>query len=280
MLAREVEVAAQELHGYRVLLANTYRSQEKESSFFQDLLSHGIRGVIVMSSLPDQKHFEAAVERGLVAVSYDRRAPANESPKLDYVSMDNFKAAHVATRHLIEHGHRRIAFATAAGRTLSRAEKIEGFRAAMADAGLSRIAAVLESKAKTAYGDAEMAELGRSVARTVAQRESRPTGIVAVNDMLAIGLIGELRKQGLRVPEDVSVVGMDDLFLAPLLYPPLTTIQPPLRDLARTMVNRVMTRMADGAIPAREFLFDPVLIRRDTVSRPRSQPPQPRNQGK
>ena len=74
-LAHEIEIVAQQRHGYRVLLGSTYRNQEKESGFFDDLLSHGVRGVIVISSLADQNHVYAAIRRGLVAVSYDRRAP-------------------------------------------------------------------------------------------------------------------------------------------------------------------------------------------------------------
>ena len=73
-IAREVETAAQRLLGYRLLIGSTYRDREKESAFFDDLLSHGVRRVIVISSLADESHFESAVERGMVVVSYDRRA--------------------------------------------------------------------------------------------------------------------------------------------------------------------------------------------------------------
>lgn len=267
MLAGEVEIAAQELHGYRVLVGNTYRSQAKESSFFNDLLSHGVRGVIVISSLEEQAHLDAAVAQGLVAVSYDRRAPADRVATVDYVSMDNYTAAQLATEHLIEHGHARIAFATPGARTMSRSEKIAGFVAAAEAAGLGRSATMLEGRPRRGFGDAEMAELGRSLARTVVTRTPRPTAVVAVNDMLAIGLVGELRRHRLRVPQDISVVGMDDLFLSPLLSPPLTTIRPPLREMAQIMVQRIISRLADPTIAAGEFLFEPTLVARETVAK-------------
>lgn len=266
MLAREVEIAAQELHGYRVLLGNTYRSRDKESSFFEDLLSQGVRGVIVISSLEQHDHLDAAVARGLVAVSYDRRAPAQGAPTVDYVSMNNHKAAQLAAEHLIAHGHSRIAFATPDSRTMSRSEKIAGFFAALDAAGLGRGAGVLEGQPQTGFGDADMAELGRALACGLVRRKTRPTAIVAVNDMLAIGMIGELRSHRVRVPEDLSVIGMDDLFLSPLLSPPLTTVRPPLRDIARTMVERIISRLADPSIPPQEFLFEPMLVSRDTVA--------------
>jgi DNA-binding LacI/PurR family transcriptional regulator len=268
MLAREVEIAAQELPGYRVLLGNTYRSRDKEASFFDDLLSQGVRGVIVISSLKQQDHLDAAVTRGLIAVSYDRRAPGRGAPTVDYVSMNNHKAAQIATAHLIARGHTRIAFATPDSRTMSRSEKIAGFFTALGAAGLGRSAGVLEGESRTGFGDAEMAELGRVLARGIVAGKTRPTAIVAVNDMLAIGMIGELRARGIRVPEDLSVVGMDDLFLSPLLVPPLTTVRPPLRDMARTMVERIVNRLADPTIPPQEFLFEPALVSRDTVGAP------------
>ena len=266
MLAREVEIAAQELHGYRVLLGNTYRSQDKEASFFNDLLSNGIRGVIVISSLEEQRHLDSAVAQGLVAVSYDRRAPAAPASTVDYVSMNNYKAAQLAVKHLIEHGHSRIAFATPGGRTMSRSEKISGFLAATEAAGLDHFTMMLEGTPQSEFGDAEMAELGRSLARTIVARKVRPTAVVTVNDMLAIGLIGELRRHDLRVPQDISVIGMDDLFLSPLLSPPLTTVCPPLREMAQKMVQRIISRLADPSIVTTEFLFEPVLVTRETVA--------------
>ena len=143
-IAREIETAAQERFGHRVVLGNTYRNPGKESGFFDDLLAHGVRGVIVISSLVDEQHFEAAVRRGLVMVSYDRRATPGASSAIDHVSVDNAEAAYLATQHLIEHGHRRLAFVTASGRTMSRSEKVKGFQAAAQAAGLQRSARVIE----------------------------------------------------------------------------------------------------------------------------------------
>jgi DNA-binding LacI/PurR family transcriptional regulator len=268
MLAREVEIAAQEHYGYRVMLGNTHRSPEKEASFFDDLLAHGVRGVIVCSSLVDQHHLDATIARGLVVVSYDRRATAGQAPRVDHVSMDNFRAGELAARHLIEYGHERLAFATPTGRTVSRSDKLAGFLAAARGVGLGKSASTLEGKSRMAYGDSEMADLGRALAVDIAADRRRPTGIVAVNDMLAIGLLAGLRDCGLRVPEDVSVVGIDDLFLSSLFRPALTSIRSPLADIARKMVERVIARLANPNVPTEEFLFAPQLVARETVARP------------
>ncbi len=265
-LAHAIEVVAQESHGFRVLLASTYRNREKETSFFDDLLSHGVRGVIVISSLADQSHVHAAVRRGLVAVSYDRRAPGRQAFPIDYVSMDNAMAAKLAVEHLLERGHTRLGFVTASGRTLSRTEKLGGFLAAARKRGAAGSAEVFERKAASAFGDAEMTELGYALAHDIAKKRPRPSGIVAINDMLAIGLIAGLRQCGVKVPHEISVIGMDDLALSALVSPAVTSIRLPLAEMAQTMVNRIIGRLADPSIPTTEFLFQPTLIARESVT--------------
>jgi DNA-binding LacI/PurR family transcriptional regulator len=270
-LAHEVEIVAQERYGYRVLLGSTYRNRAKESVFFDDLLSHGVRGVIVISSLADQSHVHAAVRRGLIAVSYDRRAPARQVSPVDYVSMDNANAARLAVEHLIGQGHTRLVLVTASGRTLSRAEKIDGFLSAARAGRVERTAKVIEHKARSAFGDAEMAELGRALADTIAKTRPRPTGIVAINDMLAIGLIAGLRSRGVDVPGHASVIGMDDIALSALVSPAVTSIRLPLTAMAGTMVDRIICRLGDSEIATGEFLFQPVLVTRDSVGPPLAQ---------
>ena len=268
-IAREIETSAQERHGHRVVLGNTYRNKDKETGFFEDLLSHGVRGVIVISSLVDEQHFESAVQRGLVMVSYDRRATPGAATAIDHVSVDNFEAARLATTHLIEHGHQRLAFVTAAGHTMSRDEKMRGFFDAVQQAGLRDSARVIDGSTHSAYGDSEMADVGRLLAGRIAADRERPTGIVAVNDMLAFGLLAGFREAGLEVPGDVSVVGMDGLFLCALTSPGLTTVRLPVPAMAQTIVERVIGRMADPGIAPGEFLFKPELELRGSVAPPR-----------
>jgi DNA-binding LacI/PurR family transcriptional regulator len=267
-IAREIETAAQELHGHRVLLGNTYRNKAKESGFFEDLLAHGVRGVIIISSLVDEQHFEAAVRRGLVMVSYDRRATPGVASAIDHVSVDNFQAARLAADHLIAQGHRRLAFVTASGETMSRREKIRGFRAAAEHADSRVTAVVIDGATQSEYGDSEMADVGRVLAARIAASRQRPTGLVAVNDMLAFGLLAGFRDAGLAVPGDVSVIGMDGLYLSSLTSPGLTTVSLPVREMARTIVGRVIGRMADASIAPAEFLFQPALVVRESVAPP------------
>lgn len=180
--------------------------------------------------------------------------------------MDNFETARLAAEHLIAHGHRRLAFVTASGLTMSRSDKITGFLSAAEKAGLKADAQVLDGKALSGYGDSEMADVGRQQALQIARDSRRPTGIVAVNDMLALGLMAGFREAGLSVPQDVSIVGIDGLFLSSLAYPALTTVQLPVSQMANTMVERLMSRLADPTIAPGEFIFQPELIARDSVA--------------
>jgi DNA-binding LacI/PurR family transcriptional regulator len=269
-IAREIETCAQERFGYRLLIGSTYRDRAKESAFFDDLLAHGVRRVIVISSLADERHFESAVERGMVVVSYDRGATPGRRSHVAHVMPDNFAAARLATQHLIDKGHRRLAFATVAGMTMSRSAKIAGFRAAAEAADLGRTAQVLDGGPLNEYGDSVIAEVGRATAQQIATLRAPPTGIVALNDLMALGLMAGLRDAGLRVPHDVSVVGIDGLFLASLSNPMLTTVQLPVREMAQAMVERAIGSDTRPSAGGHEIVFTPThLIERESVAPPR-----------
>lgn len=270
VIAKEIETFAQELAGHRLLLGSTYRDKQKEAEFFADLLDHGVRRVIVISSLADERHLEAAVDRGMVVVSYDRRAIAGQRSKVAHIAPDNFAAARMAASHLIAHGHTRLAFVTVAGLTVSRSDKIAGFHDAVEAAGLRAGAQVIDGGPLNEYGDSVVAEVGRSTGLRLAQSGDRPTGLVALNDLMAIGLMAGLREGGLSVPADVSVIGLDGLFISALTHPRLTTVQMPMREMARAMVERVMAPWGDPQDDEeRELIFAPAeLCARESVARP------------
>jgi DNA-binding LacI/PurR family transcriptional regulator len=189
---------------------------------------------------------------------------------IDSVSMNNFEAGRIAARHLIENGCRRIAFVTESGKTISRQDKIEGFLSIVSEAGASVAGSVIEGKAVSSYGDSEMADLGKTLAETISGMDARPDGIVAINDMLAIGLIAGFRSRGLKIPEDISIVGIDDMFLSALVTPAITSVSPPIAAMAKVMVDRLIARFSDPDIPVEEFLFAPTLVSRESVVRRRS----------
>ncbi|MBI1245352.1 MAG: LacI family DNA-binding transcriptional regulator [Alphaproteobacteria bacterium] len=266
MIAREIEEDSWRRHGYRVVVGNTYRDPARERAFLDDMAAQGVRGVIVISSLADESHLEAPVKRGLVAVSYDSHSRRNVKPIVDYVSADNAAGARMAVEHLVAAGHRTIAFLTPKIWTFSRAEKREGFLAAIRAADAQGV--VIEGNVAAGYADAEMAELGQSLARPLIRHKSRPTAAIAINDMMAIGLISGLTAEGLEVPRDMSVFGMDGISLGAFTAPPLTTVKLPLPELARTMVDRIMLRLKKPDTSPAEFRFAPSILVRGSVAKP------------
>jgi DNA-binding LacI/PurR family transcriptional regulator len=267
-LARAVDAAARDPHGYRMILGNTYREPDEEQAFLEDLLSHGARGVIVMSSSSGTPAFSNLVRRGLVAVSYDTRGITSEAALVDHVSMDNVAASRIATEHLLYFGHKRIVFLTAPGSTISREDKIAGFRAACAAARISRGCSVMVGRGQSCHGDAELVELGRELAARVVRQDVRPTAAIAINDMLAAGFMAGLRDLGVAVPEEMSVIGMDDLFLGTLTVPQMTSVHLPVQQMSRVMVDRIMRRLSEPGLPLIEALYPPVLISRASVGPP------------
>lgn len=266
-LAVAVEQIAQARHNYRVLVCNTYRDKHLESKMLDDLIGLGIRAVIVISSLNDERHIEAAIDRGLAVVSYDLGIDPAKPAKHDHVLPDNRMAGRLAAEHLIAHGHKRLAFVKPKGATISRREKIEGFLDAVAT-GQACTGHVIDMDGGSRFGDGELGRLGFDAAEQIAAMTPRPTGVVAVNDMTAIGLMAGLRHCGLSVPEDVSVVGMDNISVAQYVWPPLTTVAMPVQEVAETMVEQAIARVHAPNTPPREFRFPPRLVERQSVSAP------------
>jgi DNA-binding LacI/PurR family transcriptional regulator len=156
--------------------------------------------------------------------------------------------------------------------TVSRSDKIDGFYAAASEAGLRDQARVIEGGPSNEYGDSVIGEVGQELARQIVKNACRPTGIVAVNDLMALGLMSGLRETGLSVPSDVSIVGLDGLFLSALSNPRLTTVQLPVTEMARAMVERAMTRQRPPDANAENLVFKTtLLIKRESVAAPPAQ---------
>lgn len=269
-LVNNIESIAKEKYGYQVLLANTSRQDKQEKLFLNDLLSFGVKGVIVVSSSIEKKHFINAINKGMVMVNYDgltsEEAHNNKKILIDSISMDNFQAGKLAADFLLQQGCKNIVFATIKGNITSRNNKILGFLDSLKSAGLSTKNRIIEGTAQFAYGDSELAEIGKLLANEIIKNnKALPDGIVAINDMLAIGIISELTRLGVKIPQDISVIAIDNMFLDTVFSPSLTSIASPLSDMATLMVDRLIAMLNGDKIEPREFLFKPYLVKRESV---------------
>jgi DNA-binding LacI/PurR family transcriptional regulator len=269
--ARHLEAAALQA-GYRVLLCNSERDPERERDYLEELWADGIRGVVLCSSLPSLQHVLPLVERGLAMVAFDRTAQAGDPPSLVNISVDNTVGAELATRHLLQLGHRRLAFVSGSLRSVNRRARFRGFETALEEFGLTAADALVWSGGpEDQYGDLDIPHLGRTAARELLATDRPPTAIVAVNDMCALGISAGARDAGLQVGVDVSVVGFDDIVLADLATPPLTTIRQPLP----AMADAAFAHLRSGVEPAAangstgsSLLMRPELIVRESTGPP------------
>ncbi len=262
--ARYLERAAL-ADGYHVLLCNSEREPDRERQYLEELWADGIRGVVLCSSLPSLDHVLPLVDAGLSLVAFDRTAQVGDPDVLVNISVDNVFGAHLATAHLIQLGHRRIAFVSGSLRSVNRRERFRGFTDALEAAGLDPAEAITWSGSaqQESHGDWDLdaAGLGRAAARALLQDDDRPTAIVAINDMCALGVSAGIRDAGLRVGQDVSVVGFDDIVLADLAAPPLTTVRQPIADMAAAAFQHLRSQIDQAEhAPSQSLLLRPELV--------------------
>ena len=190
--------------------------------------------------LPPEPHadLEALASRGYPFVLVD---PRTSVPR-DMVSISaaHFSGARAVTRHLIEFGHRRIGVVTGPPHWRTRDDRVGGHLAALAEAG------VLGDQELILHGE-PAAETGVRAGGDLLDMQPRPTAVVCFNDKVAVGVMEVAAARGLRVPEDLSVAGFDDIDVSRATTPRLTTVRQPLQEMGRTAVTMLM-RQLDGHV--------------------------------
>ena len=213
--------------------------------------------VLVFSDLADDYKSQLR-SRAIPFVIVD---PAGDpAPDVPSVGSANWSGGLMATRHLIELGHSRIAAITGPEDMMCSLARLDGYRSAMNTAGLSI------DETLTAFGNFQV-DGGRDNARTMLSREDRPTAIFAGSDLQALGVLDAARSLGLRVPQDLSVVGYDDLQLAQWSSPALTTVHQPLTRMAEEAA-RLVIRMSEEELDQvpRMDLATRLVVRDSTAS--------------
>jgi LacI family transcriptional regulator len=240
----------------RIMLCPTLHEHDREVSLL-DRLTHGTTdGAILM--LPEESsdellHLQA---NGYPFVVVDpREAPPDG---IACVSAMHAAGAKVATEHLLELGHRRIGAIGGAPGWYANEERMIGFRAALAAARL------LPDPDMILYGDWSI-PTGEIAADELLSRSEPPTAIFAFNDNAAIGILNVARRRGLRVPEDLSVVGFDDTFQATIVTPQLTTVRQPLAELGRLGVSLLMRLIEGQRLDALRIELATTLVVRDST---------------
>lgn len=268
--AHELEVAALAV-GCSVLLCNSERDAAREREYVQELWDNGVRGIVLCSSLPSLDHLADLVKQGLQLVTFDRPAQPNDPESVVSISINNVVGGFVAATHLIELGHRRLSFVAGSLGSVNRAGRYRGFVSALEAAGLQISDMPTWSDGDDVpFGDVFAADVGRRAAHSLFSGDAEPpTGVVAINDMTALGFCRGLRDLGLTVGKDVSVVGFDDIVLADLYDPPLTTVRQPLSRMAKLAIAEAVSQdSGESGEPGKSVLLQPQLIVRASTAPP------------
>jgi LacI family transcriptional regulator len=258
LYARTTSALQQHLseHGYSVVLAEHHYDLEQELQVARQLVEHGVDAFMLVGIDHDPRLF---------ALLEDHDCPfvltwgVDTSGRHSFIGFDNRAAAYEVARHVIGLGHKRIAVLSAPleGNDRGR-ERLAGFRAAIAEAGL--VAPPVEH-ARIALNEAAEAMV------KLMSRKPRPTAVLATNDVLAVGAMMACRNMGLAIPEDVSITGVDNTDLGATQTPGLTSVRTPIMEIGQQAAQQLMARIeARGPIESRAMSFE--LVVRGSTAKP------------
>ena len=253
-LVKSIETAAFE-HGYDVVLSNTNYDAERAAHYVRRFIERKVAGVALMTSEMDQTLIDELARRAVPVVFLDSGAAG--------LHMSNLRVGYgagikQAILHLVELGHRNVAFISGLPHLHSAKRRLEAFRQTMR--------AVLPGAAQQIYtGDFQM-EGGRRAALEILADAELPTAVIAANDLMAFGAISEFRRAGLSVPADVSVVGFDDIAFSSLIEPALTTVNLPLGELGKLAVEALLTTISSPTQHGIELPITTELVIRDSTA--------------
>jgi LacI family transcriptional regulator len=245
---------------FRVILCNADNDPSKEASYVRELRSYHIAGLLIIPAegADIANHLHAYTSASVPVVCIDR---VPEGWKGDAVLVANAEGAYLATRHLIQMGHKRLAVITGPLKLTNAAERLRGFTRALNEARLAvEPEFIQEARFDTPTGyQAALRLLGML---------PRPTAIFACNDLMALGVLQAARELGLRCPEDLSVAGFDSLEFTKFTEPSLTSVYQPGYQLGATAARLLLQRVDGMQSASKKVLLPTELKRRNSVGPP------------
>jgi LacI family transcriptional regulator len=259
-LARGVEDEANKA-GLAVILCNSDDQERKEKRYLELLEEHRVQGVLITPVVNAGSRLTRLQRRGTPVVLVDSRSPSRGQCS---VAVDDVLGGDLAVSHLLSAGHEDIAYACGPQTIRQVADRLEGAGRALERAG--RPATALHVIEAGSLNVAAGQQAGAEIAALPAV--ARPTAVFCANDLIALGVLQEMTRNRIRVPEDIAIVGYDDIDFAAAAAVPLTSVRQPRQQLGRTAARMLLTEAAsDDAHQHRQVIFEPeLIIRQSTVA--------------
>ena len=252
-VARGVEDTGFEL-GYNVILCDSAGDQEREADYIELLQEKKADGIVFVAAGESSSHIQALIEQEVPVVVCDRELPGVE---VDTVIADNVESGYQATVHLIELGHRRIGCIAGPQELNISSKRLQGYKAALEQHGIPLCEELI------VRGDFRYRG-GYEAMRQLLALDEPPTAVFACNDLMAIGAICAASQLKLRIPQDVAIIGCDDIALASFTNPRLTTIAQPKREMGAAAVEMLVERIKDKDRPPTRRVLPTKLVLRDS----------------
>ena len=248
-----IETFANE-RGYSTILATCHADPEIEKRMVANLRERAVDGIVVTSSRVGEEYLPLLSLMKVPMVLLNNQRPGDYAYS---VTIDNTGSAQRAVEHLLHLGHRRIAYIGHSSGYASERDRRLGYEAALRHAALAiEPDYILQADSSP--------ESGAQAAALLDALRPRPTAIFCYNDITALGVLAYARERGLRVPQDWSVVGFDDLFLSQHLHPPLTTVRQPMLEMGRLAAELLLGLIEGGETPTRVQMPGELIVRQST----------------
>lgn len=256
-LIQGIEDAAFKL-SYNIILCNAYDDPIKQAAYLRVLLEKRIDGLILVSSGADAALADLLQTASVPMVLVDREVAGVEA---DFIESNHEEGGYLAARYLVDLGHRRIGCVSGPAELQPSRDRVAGYRRALAEAGIEHDPAYLLHSDFTSEG-------GFNAFGKLLALETPPTAIFASNDLMAIGGICAAAEAKVRVPQQLSVVGYDDIALASYSTPRLTTVVQPKYAMGEMITHLLLERIAGGHLPLRRELLKTRLVERQSTAPP------------
>jgi LacI family transcriptional regulator len=246
---------ALERANYDLILYTSHRYPSKESFYVNTIASGFTEGLLLVAPQVPAAYLDFLRNRNFPYVLIDQ---ADSTENSTVVEATNWQGAYDATCYLCQLGHTRIAFITGALAIRSAVDRLSGYKAALTDCGIPfRDELVVE-------GDYQQRSGYEATKRLLSRIDPAPTAIFASNDLSAFGAMDAARECGLHIPDDISVIGFDDIPQAVIVYPKLTTVRQPLEQMGQVAVRMLLELINDRSYPPQRVTLPTQLVIRDS----------------